>query len=222
MRIVLDLSDLREYERKLKSMKKYDFPLAVRGTLNDAAFLMKQKKIQPEFEENFTVRRRTFIKAFTGATRSKNTFDIKQMYSQAGVYRGKRNQEVGERLKLQEFGGGITDRAVPRVTTRKGNSYDKVQKGSLFYRRFKKLGRGKTAIMGTDEDGVIKRTKKGHIIHMDRDKSRKPIYKLLYLHRNRVRIKKSKFIKPAALATQREMPRLFIENAQKRFKKAMK
>ena len=54
------------------------------------------------------------------------------MYSQAGVYRGKRNQEVGERLKLQEFGGGITDRAVPRVTTRKGNSYDKVQKGSLF------------------------------------------------------------------------------------------
>lgn len=221
MRIILDLSDLREYERKLKSMKKYDFPLAVRGTLNDAAFLMKQKNIQPEFDENFTVRRRTFIKAFTGATRSKNTFDIKQMYSQAGVYRGKRNQEVGERLKLQEFGGGITDRAVPRVTTRKGNSYDKVQKGSLFYRRFKKLGRGKAAIIGTDENGVIRRTKKGHIIRVNRENG-KVVSETLYLHRNRVRIKKSKFIKPAALVTHKEMPRLFRENAQKRFKKAMK
>lgn len=211
-------------------MKRYDFPLAVRGTLNDAAFLMKQKNIKPEFEENFTVRRRTFITAFTGATRSPNTFNISQMYSRAGVYKGKKNKKVGKDLQKQEYGGSV-DRAAPRVGARVGAAYDKVVKGALFYRRLRNKQKANFAFRKSEPKGqFIKKlnnstsailTKDGRIAAAKRTASGVE-WTTLYARKQVSKIRKSQFIKPAAIKTNKEIPRLFIENAEKRFKKAMK
>lgn len=222
MNVVLDTSEFKEYESQLRAMSRSAFPLAVRGTLNDAAKNMKiGGAIQEEFDENFTVRRRTFIKAFTGYSNCSNTFDINQMKSEAGVYKGKKDQKVGEDLQLQEFGGRLNDRAVPTAKTRLGESMLKIQKGSLFYRRFKNAKRTGAVIMGTDELGVIMKTKDGRIVRKTKD-GEVDKWETLYVAKGNYKINKEPFIYPAALSTQRLMPSMFIKNADKRLKKIKK
>lgn len=225
MQVTLDLSNLREYEKKLKTMKKYDFPLAVRGTLNDAARIMKTKNIRPEFKENFIVRRPTMITAFTGYDKCKNTFDISQMQSKAGVYKGKRNQKLGEDLVKQEEGGSVSNRMVPRAGARQLKNPKKPVIPRRVYRRFNKRYKTMTAgpfIMGTNERGVILKTKDGRIVRRtpNGDPKARGTWQTLYTKPINGKIKKEPFIEPAGRKTAVSLPRLFIKNAEKRFKKA--
>lgn len=216
MRVTIDLSGLREYEKKLKSMKKYDFPLAIRGTLNDTARVMKTKTIRPEFKENFIVRRPTFITAFTGYEKCKNTFDVHQMSSRAGTTTGPKDQKLGYDLQKQEFGGNISNRMVPRAGSRIGGSYRKPIRATLAFRRFKNAKKPGALTMSTDEIGVIIKTKDGRIVRYN-DKTK--TWKTLYTKPVNGKISKDPFIKPAGLVAARQMPMLFKKNAEKRFKK---
>lgn len=224
MQVVLDISNLREYEKKLKTMKKYDFPLAIRGTLNDAARIMKTKNIRPEFKENFIVRMPTMITAFTGYDKCKNTFDISQMHSKAGVYKGERNQKLGEDLVKQEEGGGVNDRMVPRAGARRFGNPNKPIIPRRVYRRFKSTyrkmaasGRSGAFVMGTNEQGVIIKTKDGRIVRYTHHNKK---WQTLYTKPINGKIKKEPFILPAGKKTASSLPRLFLKNAEKRFKKA--
>jgi len=61
---------------KLEKLHKSAMPVAVRMTLNDAAFDMKQIQIGRQFKGQFTIRKKNFIRSHTVAVKSKNTFRI--------------------------------------------------------------------------------------------------------------------------------------------------
>jgi len=222
MRVVLDFSDVKEYERILKSMQKSAYPLAVRGTLNDAARIMKTKTIRPEFKENFIIRKPTFITAFTGYDKCSNTFDIQRMQSEAGVYRGKNNQQVGEDLQKQEFGGGVVDRLVPTNAVRMMGSSKKQIMPRRVFRRFQKRYNSMSSgafVMGTNEEGVILKSKKGSIIRLTKSFGGEKKFETLYTAPKTAKIHAEPFIYPATMAVKRMFPQIFIRNADKQFKK---
>ena len=68
---------------KLERMHKSAFPSAVRSTLNDSAFAMKQKEILDSAKLNMTVRNPSFFKKFTGVKRA-NGFNVNAMFSEDG------------------------------------------------------------------------------------------------------------------------------------------
>ncbi|MDA3816941.1 MAG: hypothetical protein PF486_06150 [Prolixibacteraceae bacterium] len=215
MHVRVDTSQMKAYEDMLKELHRSDFPLAVRGTLNDAARIMKTKEIKPEFDENF-VNRRNFINAYTGYTKSKNTFDINSMYSVAGVYRGKRDKKLGSDLVKQEVGGRVTDRQVPRTAVRKSGSYSKQIQSRLKYRNVRGRNVKSGYITRKNKGTVILKTKNGSIVSYNKRQSK---WDTLYTAPKTARIKKDPFVLPAARNTARQLPRLFKENARKRFRK---
>ena len=221
MRVVIDLNGFYEYANELRRLRKYDYPLAVRATLNDTARVMKTKTIRPEFKENFIVRRPTFITAFTGYEKCKNTFDVHQMSSRAGTTTGPKDQKLGYDLQKQEFGGRITNRAVPTNIARINGAHRKTIRQQLAFRRFKSKKTSGTYPMGQDEIGVIIKTKDGRIVRRfnEYNKKSKDAWRTIYTNKMQAKINKEPFIKPAGLVAARQMPMLFKKNAEKRFKK---
>ena len=55
---------------KLERLNKSALPSAIRSTLNDSAFLMKQKNILESAKNNMTVRNQSFFKRYTGVKRA--------------------------------------------------------------------------------------------------------------------------------------------------------
>ena len=85
----IDNRDVVKVTAKLERMHRSALPVSVRGALNDAAFDMKKNTMKKYFEDNFTIRKRTFIGSHTRAVKSPNTFDLNKMQSAAGVIAGK-------------------------------------------------------------------------------------------------------------------------------------
>jgi len=212
-------AELIKYTKKLDKMRKFDLPLSVRAALNETAFQMKTDDLPEIFERNFTVRRRFFIKSHSAFNKAANTFDINKMQSEAGVYGGRGNDEAGERLKLQEFGGVIQDRAVPfydggKSNVRTGSSESSKIASRFFYRKFAKSKVGNVGKIGKYNVYV---TKKAVIGKAKGQKSR-----ILYILNKSARIPKNEFVKPAGLQASKGLARNYVSAAEKRIAKYQK
>lgn len=205
----INASDVVEFTNKLEKMHRSSLPVSIRGALNDVAFDVKQYTLQKEFEDNFTIRKKTFLSSHSRAIKSKNTFDIEQMESSIGIIRGK--SKSGDQLKFQERGGTIQNRgAVPTKEVRVGESSSRLIKKSLYYTKFK-----------TSKKGIVERNKNRTIIKTDRSLLRVQkggIWKTLYRIKERVKITKDPFLEPAALKSLKKLPQFFINQAKKRLK----
>jgi hypothetical protein len=201
-------------------MGRSDFPLAVRGALNETALDMKTKTMPKEFDDNFTIRRKTFLKSQTGTNLCKNTFDINAMVSETGISNKK---QIGDKLALQETGGNIQDRATPTTATRKGENDKNIQDKSFYYKKYKNRKTGK--VLDTKGNKNIFKTKTGNIVLISQDaiirknKLVKGTSKLLYFKPKTVSIQKNEFVQPAGLIANEKLQEYFIKNAIKRLKK---
>lgn len=99
---------------KLEQLHKSALPLAVRGTLNAAAFDVKMRTLDISATQNFIRRSPTFFKRFSGVNRATG-WNIESMRAEVGMTaEGGGASETAARaavanMEVQEEGGKITD-----------------------------------------------------------------------------------------------------------------
>lgn len=144
---------------KLEQLHRSAFPLAVRGTLNSAAFDVKMRTLDESATQNFIRRSPTFFKRFSGVNRATG-YEIDSMKAEVGMTaEGGGISEVAARtavknMEVQEEGGKISEGLDYLAAARTSNSLDKTVAGK---RRWKEanLVRGAFTKAGTTKSRVI-------------------------------------------------------------------
>lgn len=190
-------------------------PIAVRTTLNDAAF-MARRLIIKNFKKNFIIRNRTFIQSHAAANKCQNTFDINRMQSEAGIIQGK--TKSGDLLEKQEFGGNIQRKIIPSTNVRIAKNYKKLVQQNLYAKKFMKYKNGviyKSAesVIVKNDDGIYR------IFRGYNKKNGTGKMETLYTFDRSITITKQPFIDPALIETASKLENLFVKNAQKQFAK---
>lgn len=131
--IDIDADAVVVFTNKLEKLHRSALPSAVRGTLNKAAFDVKQKTMPATSARTFTMRQANFFKANSRVDVAKG-FDIGSMQSTVGFteqsLKGQNNYAVRD-LEQQERGGTIKSRAfIPTNIARGGSSSKPVRPGN--------------------------------------------------------------------------------------------
>lgn len=228
---------------KLERLNKSAFPSAVRSTLNDAAFSMKQKEILDSAKRNMTVRNPTVFKKFTGVKRA-NGFNVSSMHSEVGFIPkdGVSGSKVPEGMEHNEVGGTDKEGAMYLAKTRTGNSLakrvrrkarfdkNKIARGTSSYRKSRKLANVPNMMASYKEKmPTYIETSKGKFLvqvkKFDRN-GKKLSIDLDFLMRSRkknpARAKASHFNREAALKTQKQMDDFYLKAATFQFNKVLK
>ena len=204
---------------KLGRLHKSALPVAVRGTLNNAAF--ETKSLLPEIaSRKFVTRNKSFFRAFSSVNTARG-FDINSMSAQVGINSAK-GSEVAEGLEKQETGGSIEGRKlIPHDKGRVSGSHNK---------RLRRKNRfGKINITDSRKGGkrtnylLIKKGGKGTVFEIKGTGKRRkltPIY--TYRSTRTSVVKASPFMKPASLMAVKKMPKFYKEQAERQFKRLLK
>ena len=112
MQINVNTKAVRNYAKKLEQLSKSALPVAIRQTLNSAAFDVKTKTMPKSATDNFVERKKTFFKA-TSKVEQATGFNVSSMKSTIGFKKtsGKGMGRAVEELKQQEEGGVIGGRS---------------------------------------------------------------------------------------------------------------
>ena len=225
----IDSKEIQNLANKLKTLHRSAMPVAVRETLNDVAFLDKKEFITKAFDDNFTIRKKNFIKSHIGVQKSPNTFNMNQMVAKAGVIKGK--SLAGNQLVAQEEGGKVPNRELLNLTTsRVANSQNRTVKGKNRISKIKipkkRITRKidfykEAALVGVG--GIVKF--RHLIIRVDRISSRGAIKSTaLYSYRPSkkvVKINRNPFLAPSGQMAAKKMPAIFNKRANKKLLKVM-
>jgi hypothetical protein len=220
----INTSEVVELTNKLEKMHRSAMPVAVRGSLNDAAFDMKKNQVEQVFKSRFTTRKKNFIRSHTVANKSKNTFNINEMKSEVGVIKGK--SDAGDQLEKQEFGGTIANRDfIPMDPARIGKNKKKLVSRKNYLKAVK-VKKAKNLVRAAAKAG-----KGNHILYNYtlfqvkgiRNTRRKTKLRLLPIYsfksgRN-VQISKQPFLKPAGENSAKKIPDFFIQRAKNKLMK---
>jgi hypothetical protein len=114
-----------EFTNKMEKLHRSALPVAIRGTLNKAAFDVKQKTMPATSAQEFENRQPNFFKANSRVDMAKG-FDVSSMQSAVGFtengLKGSNNFAVRD-LEQQERGGKIEGRSfIPTDVARGGNN----------------------------------------------------------------------------------------------------
>jgi len=145
-RIFVDLSASRTLTNKLEQIRKSAFPLAVRGTLNAAAFDVKMNTLEQSATRNFIRRVPTFFKRFSGVSKA-NGLNVDSMQSEVGMTAQGVSKVVPaiRHLAQQEEGGDIGEGLHYLKATRGGNNARKVTKAQYYNKNKNVRGKFKRA-----------------------------------------------------------------------------
>jgi len=218
---------------RLEKLHRSALPIAVRGTLNDAAFEAKQKHVEKTFDKQFTIRKSNFIRSHTIVNKSINTFNINQMVSEMGVIKGK--SSAGDELDKQEFGGTVSNRSfIPMDTARASKSHTKLVSKKFYLKNIK----GKRRQMFKNQEFIKAAFKVGINGYVLFNNVLFQVKKLVKRGRNTlfiklnplysfkkgrsINLKRSPFIEPAGLLAAKNMGNLFAKNAQRQINKYFK
>ena len=219
MRINVNSDEVIKFTSKLDKLHRSALPIAIRSTLNQAAFSTK-KQIPIEAANNFVTRNKGFFRSLTSVNKASG-FDINSMKSEVGINTSK--SKLAESLSKQEMGGVIKDRNLiatnqSRVSGSKEKQVRKVNYlGNIKLPKSKKKGSGTGFVKIKAKSGMmIFSTKKGA--------GRKNLDKAVYSYQKgrSVSVKKNSFIEPASIKSQLRMPAMYINEALKQIKKYMK
>lgn len=110
----VDTSKVVALTNRLEKLNRSAFPIAVRGTLNDAAYDVKTNTMPTESRTDFEHRQQNFFKANSKYIKAEG-FNLKTMQSDVGFYENKlKNQGSNyavKDLEEQEAGGQIKKKA---------------------------------------------------------------------------------------------------------------
>lgn len=213
MRLDVNTDRVIAFTDRLESISERALPMAVKQTLNQAAFDTK-KQVPITAQSLFITRNKSFFRSLTFVNMVTESGDINKMKSEVGINSG-RLPKVAEGLEAQETGGTIRDRnLIPMVQSRTSESNEKrVRKANLL----KNVKISKSRRKGTGTGFImIKKGSKGTIFSTTNrggKRSLKPIYS--YQAGRAVNVKKAPFMSMASLQSQRMLPANFIKNAER-------
>lgn len=118
---------------KLNQIGKSAMPLAIRGTLNGAAFDVKQRTLDESATQNFIRRTPTFFKRFSGVTRASG-LNVNSMQAAVGMTaQGVSRAEIAiAHMEQQEYGGAINDGLDYLSGSRSGDPLRKVSRSKYY------------------------------------------------------------------------------------------
>lgn len=225
---------------KLDKLHKSAFPVAVRTTLNSAAFDMKKDKLLKSAKDVFEQRSPNFFKAFSRVEQAKG-FDVGSMKSTVGfTEQGTKNNYAVKELEQQESGGSIPKRTfIPLPGARRGNNGLVNPRSRLSKIRMlvnMKNARGKNAgerfiksVIFAGRGGFVVGDYKGRQILWrvnSINRNAEGGFKLTALYSVRtnrsVRVKATHFTERAALRSAMDMEKYYAEAAKKQFTKYLK
>ncbi|MCJ7802746.1 MAG: hypothetical protein MUP82_10365 [Candidatus Marinimicrobia bacterium] len=191
---------------------------------------MKKNQIEKTFDNEFTIRKKNFIKSHSAFNKCKNTFNLREMKSEAGVIKGKSTS--GDQLEIQEIGGLIRNRDyIPMDSARIGKNKDKLV-SKKFYLKNIKPKKGKSKFSNQEFIKSAFKAGKGGFVRFDntlfeirtiKKNNRKLFIRTLAIYsfkNNRsVSISKAPFIAPAGEISAKKIPEFFIKRAKRRFQK---
>lgn len=125
MELRIDTSEMVILANKLEKINRSAFPVAVRNSLNSAAFDVKQRTMPSQASKAFTQRQKNFFKANSRVNMARG-FDVDTMVSEVGFIPLNGTNHAVDDLEQQEHGGSIDGRAfIPLNQSRVGKSYKK-------------------------------------------------------------------------------------------------
>lgn len=235
MRFNVNTDAVVEFTNKLEKLHRSALPVAIRGTLNKAAFDVKKNTMPKSANENFIQRQPNFFKANSRVEMAKG-FNVKTMKSVVGFtengLKGGNNFAVRE-LQQQERGGEIKSRSfIPMDAARGGSATRSVRPGNRlsgitkivnsnkitgknkrqqFIRAAKIAGKG-GFVIGNTSKKILWRIDDIRIGRGTRIK-KKAIYS--YEEGREVSIKGTSFMREASVESARKMDMYFNQEARK-------
>ncbi|MEM1002276.1 MAG: hypothetical protein AAGH46_06490 [Bacteroidota bacterium] len=215
----VDMDNVVKLSAKLGKLHKSAFPVAVRGTLNDAAFMTKSL-VPKVAARNFTIRQKNFFRAFSTVVRAKG-FNTNTMVATVGINADK-GSEIAEGLEQQEIGGTIEGRKlIPHDRGRVSGSYGKKLKAKNRFRNINIATRNKRK-KGANYM-LIKKGGKGTVFEIKRLKTRTKLTPIFtYRNTRKSRVQKAPFMRPSATLASSKMPTFYQKRAQQQFLRALK
>lgn len=234
---------VEKFTKSLEGMRKSALPVAIRTTLNSAAFDVKKTSMPQSAKKSFVERKANFFKANSRVDMAIG-FNIAQMKSVAGFIPG--NKAV-EELQQQEEGGEIPDRSfIPMDTARTGGSNkrmiranariaalkgkkvidaDKVSAKTAkqkFVRAAIKAYEHNLLVLGNKNDNGKRTLSRINNIRFNKKRrkiniNRTPLY--TYQKGKVVKVKATNFMKRAAHESGLKLPEFFIKAAERQIAK---
>lgn len=214
----VNMDEVVELSTKLDKLHRSAFPVAVRQTLNDAAFLTK--KLVPKVAgQKFTIRQKNFFRAFSVVHKAKG-FNVNRMVSVTGINAAK-GSEVAEGLEQQEKGGTIQGRKlIPHDKGRISGSYGKKLRSKHRFRNIN-ISTPRQRKPGS-KYLLIKKGGRGTVFQVTRLKTKTkltPVY--VYRKSRKSRVPKTPFMAPSALVARAKMNGFYREAAERQFKRVL-
>jgi hypothetical protein len=125
---------------KLEKLSRSAMPLAVRETLNNAAFDMKNTTLQKSATNNFVKRSPNFFKTFSAVNKA-NGFNLNSMKATVGMSdrgKGKAAETAVHNMQFQE-NSGVVRKGLRSLRDIRAGSNDKVVRRSSYYSNMRKL-----------------------------------------------------------------------------------
>lgn len=240
----VDNSALVVLTNKLEKIHKSAFPLAVRGTLNKAAFNVKQISMPQSAAKHFQKRKPNFFKA-NSRVEMANGFDVNSMRSIVGFVSSMAdyNHYAVHELEQQEYGGAISHRSfVPLDPSRSGSSYAKPVLPSNRLERIRKIVRASDMVGRSRKQKYIKAALKagkgGFVIA---GLMKETLYRIESITRGafgetiiknralysfdqgrKVEINETGFMREATMNSAAFLEKFYIEEAKRQFEKYLK
>ena len=224
---------------RLEKLHRSALPVAIRRTLDGAAFDVKKRTLLRTTSKTFEQRKKTFFKAKSRVFKAKG-FNVKTMKSTIGFIDG--DEQAVDDLEKQEKGGKIGGRSfIPLDSSRTSNSLNKNVrkkdrisgiKGIVDARKAKGVNKKQKFVKSVFHAGAgghvltkwegkqilwrvnsVKRTKKGKF---------KLTGLFSYEKKRSAQIKATHFMERSAFDSQKMIPRIYQVEGMKQIKRLMK
>lgn len=228
-----NIKDLTRITRGLDSLHRSAYPVAIRQTLNDLAFEAKKNELKKSAQHNFTVRTPSFFNKFSKVEKATG-FNTRTMNAKMGMVGDEtanfEQQEVGGSVVHKNI--GLMDARVARNLNRKVRRVNYLQKGRTpidSNRPIKQSGKSNyvaNAYAALKQNRLFRH--KNFLIKIEKITPKrngvKIKSKLLYdsKENRKVSLQATRFIEETAIATMHNLPKFFIKNAERQFKKYLK
>lgn len=220
------------FTNTLEKMRRSALPLAIRNTLNSAAFDVKKNTMPKSADKNFVLRAPNFFKANSSVQMARG-WDLDKMQSVVGFIGKGTSDKAVKDLEQQEYGGTIKDRSFIPLAQARGGSDEKTVRPRFRLSSVKKVinantMEGKTpqqkfhaAIKKAGEGGyVIGSNEKQTLFKVEKifPKVRlKPLYS--YKKNRSVQVGGTRFMRDASLESGNKMDVYYAKEARKQIEK---
>lgn len=242
MRLNVNTDAVVQHAARLERFNRSAMPVAVRQTLNSAAFDAKQKTMPAQAARTFEKRDKNFFRA-NSKVQTAHGFDINTMRATVGFKPLGGTNKAVEDLEQQEYGGKIGGRTfIPLAQARTGNSWRRK------VRRTARISQIKNIVDAADAKGSSKKEKfikscihagvggwvigdtttagGNRILYQVRSIKRikgdtvvKVVPMFAVQPQNTVTAKPTKFMQKATLESGKKMEQYFIKHAEAQIKK---